>query len=260
MGVTFLTWVAALDGVPSVRSRLFGRDEEIADARHLLGEGARLVTITGAGGIGKTRIAVEVCRKISGKVSFVELSGTDEAGLPGALVRTLVPEPSTGRDPVRSIASALIGEPRVVVLDTFERLLASVNLLDELLEACPDLQLLVTSRSRLRLRGENVVPIGALPAGPDGPAVAMFYEHARAVGGLRAAGSDDERAAVVTLCELLDGSPMAIELAAARTTMFTPAALVAALQSGEQSRLRMLTGGSASGRQRGMGPATWRRS
>jgi predicted ATPase/DNA-binding CsgD family transcriptional regulator len=250
--VTVLTWVAASEGVPSVRSRLFGRDEEIADARHLLEDGARLVTITGAGGIGKTRIAVEVCRKISGKVSFVELSGTDEAGLPGALVRTLVPEPSTGRNPVRSIAAALIGEPRVVVLDTFERLLASANLLDELLEACPDLQLLVTSRTRLRLRGENVVPIGALPAGPDGPAVAMFYDHARAVGGLRAAGPDDERAAVVTLCGLLDGSPMAIELAAARTTMFTPAALVAALQSGEQSRLRMLTGGSAPGRHRDM--------
>jgi predicted ATPase/DNA-binding CsgD family transcriptional regulator len=238
--------------MPSARSRLFGREDEIADARHLLEDGARLVTITGAGGIGKTRIAMEVCHKISGKVSFLELSGTDEAGLPGALVRALVPEPDAGRDPVRSIAAALIGEPRVVVLDTFERLLASVNLLDELLEACPDLQLLVTSRSRLRLKGENVVPVGALPAGPDGPAVAMFYEHARAVGGLRAAGPDDERAAVVALCELLDGSPIAIELAAARTTMFTPAALVAALQSGEQSRLRMLTGGSASGRHRDM--------
>jgi predicted ATPase/DNA-binding CsgD family transcriptional regulator len=244
--------VAASDRVPAARSRLFGREDEIADARHLLEGGARLVTITGAGGIGKTRIAVEVCRKISGKVSYLELSGTDEAGLPGALVRALVPEPDAGRDPVRSIAAALIGEPRVVVLDTFERLLASVELLDELLEACPDLQLLVTSRSRLRLKGENVVPVGALPGGPDGPAVAMFYEHARAVGGLRAAGPADERAAVVTLCELLDGSPMAIELAAARTTMFTPAALVAALQSGEQSRLRMLTGGSASGRHRDM--------
>jgi predicted ATPase/DNA-binding CsgD family transcriptional regulator len=250
--VTFLTWVATSDRVPSARSRLFGREDEIADARHLLDGGARLVTITGAGGIGKTRIAVEVCRKISGKVSYLELSGTDEAGLPGALVRALVPEPGTGRDPVHSIATALIGEPQVVVLDTFERLLASVNLLDELLEACPDLQLLVTSRSRLRLKGENVVPIGGLPAGPDGPAVAMFYEHARAVGGLRAAGADDERAAVVALCELLDGSPMAIELAAARTTMFTPAALVAALLSGEQSRLRMLAGGNASGRHRDM--------
>ena len=76
-----MSWVAS-DGVPSVRSRLFGRDEEIADARHLLEDGARLVTVTGAGGIGKTRVAVEVCRKISGKVSYLELSGTDEAGLP----------------------------------------------------------------------------------------------------------------------------------------------------------------------------------
>jgi predicted ATPase/DNA-binding CsgD family transcriptional regulator len=240
------------DSVPSARSRLFGREEEIAEARHLLEDGARLVTITGAGGIGKTRIAIEVCRKVSGKVSFLELSGTDSAGLPGALVRALVPEPTAGRDPVRSIADALIGEPHVIVLDTFERLLTSADLLDELLEACPDLQLLVTSRSRLRIHGEQVVRVGALPAGADGPAVAMFYELAHAVGALRAGGPDDERAAVVALCELLDGSPLAIELASARTTMFTPAALLAALQSGEQSRLLMLAGGSTGGRHRDM--------
>src|ERR1700679_2608473 len=163
----------------SARSRLFGRHEEIDHARHLLEEGARLVTITGAGGIGKTRVAVEVCRKVSGKVSFLELSGIDDDGLPGALVRALVPEPGTGQDPVRSIAGALVGEPHVIVLDTFERLLASVDLLDELLEACADVQLLVTSRSRLRIGGENVVPVGALPTGADGAAVAMFREHAR---------------------------------------------------------------------------------
>jgi predicted ATPase/DNA-binding CsgD family transcriptional regulator len=238
--------------MPSARSRLFGRHEEIARARHLLEEGARLVTITGAGGIGKTRVAVEVCRKVSGKVSFLELSGIDDAGLPGALVRALVPEPGTGQDPVRSIAGALVGEPHVIVLDTFERLLASVDLLDELLEACPDVQLLVTSRSRLRIGGENVVPVGALPTGADGAAVAMFREHARAVGGLRGSSADDQEAVVVALCELLDGSPLAIELASARTTMFTPAALLAALRSGGQSRLGMLADGGASGRHRDM--------
>jgi predicted ATPase/DNA-binding CsgD family transcriptional regulator len=240
------------DGMPSARSRLFGRHEEIDHARHLLEDGARLVTITGAGGIGKTRIALEVCRKVSGKVTFLELSGIDDAGLPGALVRALVPEPGTGQDPVPAIAGALAGEPQVIVLDTFERLLASVHLLDELLEACPDLQLLVTSRSRLRINGENVVPVGALPTGPDGAAVAMFYEHARAVGGLRGSSADDQEAAVVALCQLLDGSPLGIELASARTTMFTPAAMLAALRSGEQSRLGMLAGGGASGRNRDM--------
>ena len=242
----------AADGVPSARSRLFGRDEELAHARHLLEEGARLVTITGAGGIGKTRIAVELCRKVSGKVSFIDLAGIDDAGLPGALVRALVPKPGTGQDPVRAIAGALVGEPHVIVLDTFERLLASADLLDGLLEACPDLQLLVTSRSRLRIKGENVVPVGALPTGPDGAAVAMFHEHARAVGGLRGSGADDQGAVVVALCELLDGSPLAIELASARTTMFTPAALLAALRSGGQGRLEMLAGGGARGRHRDM--------
>ncbi len=253
-----MAWAGNADSMPSARSRLFGREEEIAEARHLLEDGARLVTITGAGGIGKTRIAVEVCRKVSGKVSFLELSAIDGVALPGALVRALVPEPTAGRDPVRLITDALVGEPRVVVLDTFERLLASADLLDELLEACPDLQLLVTSRSRLRINGEQVVRVGALPGGADGPAVAMFYEHAHAVGGLRAAGPDDECGAVVALCALLDGSPLAIELASARTTMFTPAALLAALQSGEQSRLLMLAGGNTGGRHRDMrSTITW---
>jgi predicted ATPase/DNA-binding CsgD family transcriptional regulator len=245
-------WSGGSDGVPSARSALFGRDEEIIRVRHLLEHGARLVTITGAGGIGKTRIATEVCRKLSGTVTFLELSGTGDPSLPGALVRALVPEPDPGRDPVRSIAGALFGEPHVVVLDTFEHLLASAGLLDELLDACPGLQLMVTSRSRLRLPGENVVPVGALPAGTDGAATAMFYERARAVGGLQAGDREDERAAVAALCDLLEGSPLAIELAAARTTMFTVAALFEALQAGGPGRLRMLAGGSSAGRHRDM--------
>jgi predicted ATPase/DNA-binding CsgD family transcriptional regulator len=245
-------WSGGSDGVPSARSALFGRDEEIIRVRDLLEHGARLVTITGAGGIGKTRIATEVCRKLSGVVTFLELSGTGDASLPGALVRALVPEPDPGRDPVRSIAGALFGEPHVVVLDTFEHLLASAGLLDELLDACPGLQLLVTSRSRLRLPGENVILTGALPTGTDGAATAMFCERARAVGGLQAGDREDERAAVAALCDLLEGSPLAIELAAARTTMFTVPALFEALQAGGPGRLRMLAGGSSSGRHRDM--------
>jgi predicted ATPase/DNA-binding CsgD family transcriptional regulator len=246
--VSVTTWSRMQAGPPSARSPLFGRDEEVAAVRQLLGGGARLVTVTGAGGIGKTRVALEVCRQAGGPVSFVELSGTGQDDLPGVLMRTLAPEPHSGRDPVRAIADALASEPRVVVLDTFEHLLASAVVLDELLEACPGLQLLVTSRSRLRLPGENVVPVGALPGGAGSPAVAMFRERAHAVGGLRA----DDETAVASVCELLEGSPLAIELAAVRTTMFTPAALLAALQSGGQSRLRMLAAGSTAGRHRDM--------
>jgi predicted ATPase/DNA-binding CsgD family transcriptional regulator len=251
------TWGVPHDELPSARSELFGRDGEIGRVRRLLQDGTRLVTITGAGGIGKTRVAVAAARELPGRVSFVELSGipaTGGAGLLSALAGALVPEPGATRDPVPAIAQALAAEPRVVVLDTFEHLLASAEMLDVLLEACPDLRLLVTSRTRLRIAGEQVVPVGPLPTGAGQAATAMFRQRARAVGGLKAAAGDEaaDGAAVAGLCERLGGSPLAIELAAARTVMFSPAALAAALEPGQQSRLRMLAGGAPDGRHRDM--------
>jgi predicted ATPase/DNA-binding CsgD family transcriptional regulator len=256
------TWGVTHDDLPPARSELFGRDGETSRVRELLDAGTRLVTITGAGGIGKTRVALAAVRDRAGRVSFVELSGTAataRAGLLGALAGALVPAPGAAGDPVRSIAQALAGEPRVVVLDTFEHLLASAAVLDDLLAACPDLRLLVTSRTRLRLAGEQVVPIGPLPTGPGQAAVAMFRQRALAVGGLSPPSDGDEQKeeaaedAVTALCDRLGGSPLAIELAAARTVMFTPAALLAALEPGRPSRLRMLAGGAPAGRHRDMG-------
>lgn len=228
-------------GVPEVRSRLFGREDEIVEVRHLLEDGVRLVTITGAGGIGKIRVALEVCRKTSGQLAFVQLADVGDAGLAGTLMRALVPGRPSGSVPVESIARALVGERWMIVLDTFEHLSGSTSFLGELLEATPDLQLLVTSRSRLRLDGEHVVELNALATAGDGPGVALFCERAKAVGALRDGG--DERAVVRAVCTLLGGLPLAIELAAARTTLFTPSALLAALESGEQGRLPMLARG-----------------
>jgi predicted ATPase/DNA-binding CsgD family transcriptional regulator len=258
-------WGVTHDDLPSARSELFGRDEEVGRVRRLLADGTRLVTITGAGGVGKTRVAVAAARQLPGRVSFVDLSGTagtgtcgtgtsgtGAAGLLGALARALVPQPDAARDPERSIAQALAGEPRVVVLDTFEHLLAAAPVLDDLLEACPELRLLVTSRTRLRIAGEQVVPVGPLPTGVGQAAVAMFRQRARAVGGLGPSAGPEDEAALAALCERLGGSPLAIELAAARTVMFTPAALAAALAPGQQSRLRMLAGGAPAGRHRDM--------
>jgi predicted ATPase/DNA-binding CsgD family transcriptional regulator len=226
------------------RSRFFGRDGEIFEVRHLLEFGERLVTVTGPGGIGKTRVALQVCGKLSGQVAFIRLDDTDGPTLEGALLRALAPGASDGSRPVQAIAQALAGEPWVVVLDTFEHLTREVSLLDDLLSACPDLQLLTTSRTRLRLDGERVVSLSALPTGIDGPAVDLFLERAAAVGGASpSTNSAAPRQIIADLCVLLDGSPLAIELAAARTTLFSPEALLAGLLSGHHSRLQMLARG-----------------
>jgi predicted ATPase/DNA-binding CsgD family transcriptional regulator len=236
-----LTSAASSTALPLPRSTLFGRTEEVETLLDLLGSGARLVTVTGAGGIGKTRVALEAARQLRRPVEFVSLAGVEPDGLVSALVGALTPEAPAGRPPLQSIAERLAGTETAVVLDTFEHLLGVASHLGVLLNACPDLSLLVTSRSRLRLEGEQVLVLRALPGGAGGPAVAMFAERARAVGADRAA---DDPLLMAELCELLDGVPLAIELAAARTTMLTPQGLVSRLAPNENRQLLgLLTGG-----------------
>ncbi len=230
--------------LPAPTSSIVGRAEDItAVARLLRDPGVRLVTVTGPGGIGKTRLAAEVGWRESG--AFDRVHGVDLSTLhrPDDVAATLVTSlgcRTGGGAPVEAIA-VHVGDARwLLVLDSFEHVAAAAADLAHLLAACPRLHALVTSRSPLRLRGEHLWPLPPLPtpardtADPDklaqSPAVTLLVERTRAVRPGFAL-STANAAPLAWLCRRLDGLPLAIELAAAHLRTQEPAELVAQLRS-----------------------------
>lgn len=222
-------------GLPAPLTSFVGREEELTRIGALLGA-ARLVTLTGPGGAGKTRLALEACGREQGDVCFVELAPlTDGAAVPSAVaaalgVRETVlpsgPEPGApGPDLTGRIVAALSGRRTLLVLDNCEHLVEAVaRLAHRLLAACPGLRVLATSREALGITGETLCPVPRLrlpgsDATPsealDCPAVRLFADRAAAV---RPGFRVDERTVgpVLRVCTALDGLPLAIELAAAR--------------------------------------------
>ena len=245
--------------LPVSRTGFVGREKEAAAAGELLlRPDVRLVTVTGPGGIGKTRLAVEVAsmlsEKFSGGTYFVPLSPLSDPGLIAAVIAQTMGLRGTGsQSPLEILKESLrdsLGTPMLLLLDNFEHLLPAAPTVAELLVMGPNLKILVTSRAALHLYGEHefLVPPLGLPDPlcvppvedlPRYPAVALFVQ--RAV----AAKPDFElnrenAAAVAEICAQLDGLPLAIELAAARVKVLSPASLLARLAS----RLQLLTGGA----------------
>jgi predicted ATPase/transcriptional regulator with XRE-family HTH domain len=248
--------VGGRTNLPGQPTTFIGRRHEIARARALIYQAtARLVTLTGAPGSGKTRLALEVASSLrddfADGVFFVPLAAiSDPALLVPALAAALDVKESGARPLLLALKDFLRDKTLLLVLDNFEHLAAAAPVAAELLAAAPRLKALVTSRSRLRLQGERelVVPSLALPdltslPAPerltDYEAVRLFVERAQDVDPEFAITPENAQA-VAEICARLDGLPLAIELAAARIRILPPAALVSRLTH----RLAVLTGGA----------------
>ena len=233
---------------------IIGREAEIAEVLDRLEDGARLVTLTGPGGTGKTRLAQEIAaealERFADGVFFVDLAPLrDAADVLPAVAAVLGVREAGGESPRDALARYLSDRRLLLVLGNCEQVLAAVADLGALLAACPRLAILVTSREPLRLRAEQVVRVPPLPVPgnehqPDlarlaaVPSVALFVERARANDPAFAL-TENDAPAVAAICRRLDGLPLAIELAAARVRHFPPPLLLARLEQA----LPVLTGG-----------------
>jgi predicted ATPase len=245
------TWPAPALPVPA--TPLIGREQEAGAVEDLVAkEGVRLITLTGPGGIGKSRLAVEAARRLEPRfpdgVRFADLSSVTAAGVADAIAAAL-PVNASGANLSDDVKSYLRTRRLLLVLDNFEQAMGAAPLVAELLSAAPGLVALVTSRTVLRLRGEHEFPVPTLAVpdagAPDAEAVEgyaavrLFAERAHAVApGFELTPSN--AAAVAEVTRRLDGLPLAIELAAARSRLLPPRALLARLGD----PMGLLTGGA----------------
>ncbi|HTS12182.1 MAG TPA: protein kinase [Candidatus Limnocylindrales bacterium] len=245
--------------LPTPGTAFVGREKEVAEAREILRRReVRLVTVTGPGGIGKSRLALEVARNAAeefpGGVYFIPLAAVTDANMVVSVIAQAVGIRETGGQPVlealKEHFDKSVSGPMLLLIDNFEQVIAAAPALAKLMGVAPKLKLLVTSRSALRVSNEHEFPVPPLEL-PDSksqpslrelsrsPAISLFVQRAAAVKPNFELNKDNA-AAVAEICAHLDGLPLAIELAAARVKLLTPAAMVTRLAS----RLQLLTGGA----------------
>ena len=242
------------DDLPGSLTPLVGRDRELDELAHLVRDGgARLVTLVGPGGVGKSRLAIELGASLRGEfpdgARFVPLAGISDPALVLPTVARYFGLRDTGTRPLRArLRDELRERSLLLILDNFEQVLPAAEAIGQLLVDCPELRIVATSRARLAVRGERVVPVAPLGLPRDGeparsplsyPAVQLLVARARDVDATFAP-EPAEAATLVEICRRLDGLPLAIELAAARLRVLPPPALLARLER----RLPLLTGGA----------------
>ena len=246
---------ARLTNLPVVRSSFVGREHELMAATALLQQ-SHLLTLTGPGGIGKTRLALTIAAEQLGRfadgVYFADLSPITDASLvPGAIAGVLTVREQPGRALLDSLAEHLRDRHLLLVLDNLEQVAKAASVVSRLLDAAPRLTVLATSRVPLRITGEQEFPVPAL-ALPDSipssdleslagnEAVALFVQRAAAVRpGMQL--TPENAPTVVQIAMRLEGLPLAIELAASRAKFLAPDAILARLAT----RLRLLTTGTS---------------
>jgi predicted ATPase len=228
--------------LPVSVTSLVGRERDIDEVASLVSRPqVRLVTLTGPGGIGKTRLAVAVGERLRDRfaagTAFVPLEAITRSELvPAAIGRAVGAELAGVDSPLEALADIFGDDPWLLILDNLEQVVNAAGDLGELLTRCPGVAILATSRTVLGLRAEREYPVPPLPPPADpatvpladlesSPAVALFVDRARTVrpGFVL---TQDNAAAVAEICRRLEGLPLAIELAAARTRLLNPAALL----------------------------------
>ena len=213
---------------PAVSS-FIGRESEVAEVQAVV-KAHRLVTLIGVGGVGKTRLAIEVAARMADEFSdgvwFFDLAAVaDPAAVPDAVSAVLGVAQQSGHSVSQSVAAALDGRVRLLVLDNCEHVRdAAADLVDTIREQSSTVRILATSREGLGVADEQLWPVPSLDvsAGIDSGAVNLFVERARGVAPSFAMTQSEDASAVVEICRRLDGIPLAIELAAARMASMTP--------------------------------------
>ena len=233
--------------LPVTSTTLIGREQDIVEVSKLLAKPeVRLVTLTGPGGIGKTRLAIAVGEQLEDRYPqgaiFVPLASIAQPELVLPRIATAVGVTiEGGRPPLEVLVEQFAETPTLLVLDNLEQVVGIAPDLDQMLARCPLLEILATSRTVLRLRAEHEYPVGPLTVPVFSarepieeiaslPAVQLFVDRAQAVR-YDFALTDENALAVAEICRALDGLPLAIELAAARARLLEPDALLARLGS-----------------------------
>lgn len=242
--------------LPSPPAALIGRDKELKTVRELLlSDDLRLVTLTGPGGTGKTRLGLEIAAALTdrfpGGVFLVSLASTADPSLVlPSIASTLGVVEGKNRSIIESIKEHLRDKPALLLLDNFEQVIDAASHVAELLSECPKVKILATSRAPLRIRGEHEFPVKPLTL-PDldklpelealvgYPAVALFVLRAKEVRPEFSLTTKNARI-VAEICARLDGLPLALELAAARIRILTVGAMLTRLEN----RLQLLTTGT----------------